>query len=332
MKSQINNLFILRMCFVLFSIFLGHNSVVAHEIRPAYLELTEMSPGKFSVLWKQAVKQGRWLRVDPVLPEHCHPTTAPVTDMTSEARIQRWIVDCGPARLDNEKISIAGLSHTLIDVLVRVQFHSGASLSVILAPDQPSFVAAPKKSGVPWDYLKFGIQHLLSGLDHIWFVIGLMFLVQNPASLIKTITSFTVAHSITLGLSILELVRLPQSPVEAVIALSLLVLAVELTRLHQKRGVTARYPWIMAFAFGLLHGFGFAGALSDIGLPGEAVLLPLFLFNVGVEIGQLVIVAAMRLLRYLVIRSQLEVPPLLARAPIYGMGVMSAYWTMQRLW
>jgi hypothetical protein len=155
---------------------------------------------------------------------------------------------------------------------------------------------------------------------------------RSDTTLIKTITSFTVAHSITLGLSALELVCLPPSPVEAVIALSLLVLAVELTRPHQKRGISGRYPWIMAFAFGLLHGFGFAGALSDIGLPGEAILLPLFLFNVGVEIGQLVIVTAIGLLQYVMMRSQLVVPTLLVRVPIYGMGVMSAYWTIQRLW
>ena len=222
MRSQLNYLLVLGFWCVSFALFLGHTGVVAHEIRPAYLELTEMSAGKFRVVWKQPVRQGRRLRVEPVMPEHCQATTAPVTDMTSEALIQRWIVDCTPARLNNQKISIAGLNQTLIDVLVRVQFRSGASLSVILAPDKPSFVVVQKQPGAPWDYLTFGMQHLLSGFDHIWLVIGLMLLVQQPAPLLKTITAFTVAHSITLGLSALELVRLPQSPVEAVIALSLL--------------------------------------------------------------------------------------------------------------
>jgi hypothetical protein len=130
------------------------------------------------------------------MPAHCQSTAAPVTDMTSEARIQHWIIDCSPAHLDNQKISIAGLNQTLIDVLVRVQFRSGASLSVILAPNQPSFVVVQKQPSAPWDYLKFGIQHLLSGFDHIWFVIGLMFLVQQPSTLVPERKYNTLLRSI----------------------------------------------------------------------------------------------------------------------------------------
>ena len=132
---------------------------------------------------------------------------------------------------------------------------------------------------------------MLFGFDHILFVIGLMFFISKPGPLIKTITAFTIAHSITLGLSALELVRLSQAPVEAVIALSILFLAVERLR-GAEATITARHTWIVAFVFGLLHGFGFAGALADIGLPKGNALWALFLFNLGVEIGQLMIVAA----------------------------------------
>ena len=335
--------------------------VAAHEVRPAYLELTEVSAGRFEVLWKQPVLADsepglvRRLPLAPAFPAHCREAGRALPELTAAALLERWTIDCGPAGLGDAPIEIAGLPRTLTDVLLRVRFVDGESVDHLLRPEAPRVAVSPEAGGgmaVP-AYLRLGVEHLLFGFDHILFVVGLMFLVRRPLQLVQVVTAFTAAHSITLALSTLGVVTLSQRPVEAVIALSILYLAVELAR-GAGRGVwadsttgtdgasgaggpgverssLARSPWAIAFGFGLLHGFGFAGALADIGLPEQARAMALLLFNVGVEIGQLLIVGVLLALLYGLRVRRAPLPAVAAQAPIVVMGAVSAYWFLERV-
>ena len=300
-----------------------------HEVRPAYLGITETAPNTYDVLWKQPLLGDRRLPLEPAFPEHCTLELQQVADVQRTALIQRWQADCGEQGLIGQRIGIDGLTATLTDVLVNVTLADGTAVSRLLRPESPHFVLEAGQGRAVLGYLVLGIEHLLFGIDHILFVIGLMFFISRLGPLVKTITAFTVAHSITLGLSALEVVRLSQAPVEAVIALSILFLAVE--KLRGTEGtLTARHTWIVAFAFGLLHGFGFAGALADIGLPKAGALWALFLFNVGVEIGQLLIVAAALALLAVLRYAKVTLPKWVTNAPLYGMGAVASYWLVSR--
>ena len=247
----------------------------AHEVRPGYLELHEGEPGTFEVVWKQPRRGALLLLLDPVLPEHCTETARLAPESLAGALVERWTVECGAADDDPDRIfhgetfAIAGLERTLTDVLLRMSFANGDSLTQLLRPEAPSVTVDREAAGNALPYFRLGVEHLVFGFDHILFVIGLLFYVRSPWRLVGVITSFTLAHSITLALSSLDVVRLSSAPVEAVIALSILFLAVELLRPEDQRSpITTTSPWLIAFAFGLLHGFGFAGALAEIGLPG----------------------------------------------------------------
>ena len=329
--------------------------LAAHEVRPAYLELTEVSAGRFEVLWKQPVLADaepglvRRLPLRPAFPAHCLETGRALPELTAAALLERWTIDCGPGGLGAAPIEIAGLPRTLTDVLLRVRFSDGAAVDHLLRPEAPRVAVSPEGGGgmaVP-AYLRLGVEHLLFGFDHILFVVGLMFLVRRPLQLVQVVTAFTAAHSITLALSTLGVVTLSQRPVEAVIALSILYLAVELARGAGRaagdggadgaggagRGDSslARSPWAIAFGFGLLHGFGFAGALADIGLPEQARAMALLLFNVGVEIGQLMVVGVLLALLYGLRAGRVAPPAAAVQAPIVVMGAVSAYWFLERV-
>ena len=312
----------------------------AHEVRPAYLQMTEMSAGRFEVLWKQPILPDadpglvRRLPIAPRFPSHCRESDQALPDLTASALIERWTLTCGEPGLLGAEIAIDGLPRTLTDVLLRVRLLDGTSVDHLLRSEAPR-VALSRESGggaaVP-AYLLLGIEHLLFGFDHILFVVGLLFFVRRPLQLVQVVTAFTAAHSITLALSTLGVVTLSQRPVEAVIALSILFLAVELARGRKgERSAMARSPWAIAFGFGLLHGFGFAGALAEIGLPESARAMALLLFNVGVEIGQLAIVGVLLALLQVVRICRVPVPALVARTPIYVMGTVSAYWFVERV-
>ena len=329
--------------------------LAAHEVRPAYLELTEVSAGRFEVLWKQPVLADaepglvRRLPLAPAFPAHCREAGRALPELTASALLERWTIDCGAEGLGDAPIEIAGLPRTLTDVLLRVRFVGGESVDHLLRPEAPRVAVSPEAGGgmaVP-AYLRLGIEHLLFGFDHILFVVGLMFLVRRPLQLVQVVTAFTAAHSITLALSTLGVVTLSQRPVEAVIALSILYLAVELARgagravgaggasgaggPGDERSSLARSPWAIAFGFGLLHGFGFAGALADIGLPEQARAMALLLFNVGVEIGQLMIVGLLLALLYGLRLRRVSLPAVALQAPIVVMGTVSAYWFVERV-
>ncbi len=222
----------------------------------------------------------------------------------------------------------------MTDVLVRLERADGTTQVTRLSPSEPSFVveAAPSAMQVAGTYLGLGVEHILLGIDHLLFVLALLILVEGTRRLVATITAFTVAHSLTLGAATLGFVHVPQTPVEAIIALSIVFVATEIVRSrHGSPGLTQRWPWIVAFTFGLLHGFGFAGALTEIGLPAQAVPLALLFFNVGVELGQLAFIAAVALVMVAARRLALPQPAWAWRVPAYGIGALAAYWTIERV-
>lgn len=304
-------------------------SISAHEMRPAYLEITEVDQHRFEVFWKRPQIKGRSLKLDLRFPDHCSTRQTGLDQVTDAAWISRLALDCSPEGLKGYSIAVEGLSGTMTDILLRLRWLDGRNRTHILKPDQPALQIDNKGPSGLFEYLRLGIEHMLTGFDHVLFVIGLLFLGRSTWELVRIVTSFTLAHSVTLGLSALDLVRLSQTPVEAVIALSILFLAVELAR-DKRSSLLFRQPWLIAFIFGLLHGFGFAGALRDIGLPSDAILWALLLFNIGVEIGQLMVVFTGLMLAF-ALRSQLKnMPRWLPRVPIWGIGVISAYWLIGR--
>ncbi|XOV82263.1 MAG: HupE/UreJ family protein [bacterium] len=301
----------------------------AHEVRPAFLHIVELdenhAPAQYSVLWKQpAVQQGR-LAITPVFPAACNMLEQSPPEVTPAAFIQRWQTDCD---LTEGAIHIDGLSMTLTDVMVRYDSVDGSTANYLLRPESPTLNLATDTPGT-LSYLWIGVEHLLFGIDHVLFVIGLVLFIRAPWPLLKTVTAFTVAHSITLALSVLGWVKLDQGPIEAIIALSILFLARELVQAPEQRSrLTLANPWIMAFVFGLLHGLGFAGALSDIGLPDDDLWLALLLFNVGLELGQLLVIAIVMALIWFARRY--AGLPIIIRNGAWAMGALAAFWTIDR--
>ena len=301
----------------------------AHEVRPAYLAIDEIAPEIHRVTWKQPVLGDRRLPLDPVLPGHCEVLDESLPEHTGSALIVRWEVQCD---LTRGTLEIRGLSRTLTDVMVRITSLEGEQKNHMLKPESPRLDLTDPAPAVG-AYLLFGIEHLLFGFDHILFVIGLVLFIPDRWMLLKTVTAFTAAHSVTLALSVLELVQLPQGPVEAVIALSILFLARELMLPEEKRSAIMRIrPWLMAFTFGLLHGFGFASALADIGLPREDLGIALLLFNLGIETGQLMVIAAMLGTAWLARQLHARSHPLWQQAFTWLMGIAAAFWTIDRTW
>lgn len=305
----------------------------AHEVRPAYLELKQTAPDAFDVLWKvpalgDNLRLGLYVR----LPESAENLSEPRGMFLGGAHFERWSIRHATA-LVGETIHIDGLQTTLTDVLVRIERLDGATQVVRLMPESPSLVveAAPSRWQVAWTYLVLGVEHILLGIDHLLFVLALVLLVKGWRRLVETITSFTVAHSITLAFATLGFVHVPGPPVEACIALSIVFVAAEIIRSRQGRpGLTEQAPWLIAFTFGLLHGLGFAGALSEVGLPEQAIPLALLFFNVGVELGQLAFVAAAALVIWLAGRAPVKTPSWTWRLAPYAIGSLAMFWVIER--
>ncbi|HEY5603226.1 MAG TPA: HupE/UreJ family protein [Gammaproteobacteria bacterium] len=309
--------------------------VNADELRPAYLELRQTTTDTYSVLWKVPGRGDNLrlgLRVE--FPADTTYISEPRAAMVNNAFIERWTVRRAGG-LSGGSIHIAGLRATNTDVLVRLERLDGATHVARLTPSAASFVVetAPGALHVARTYLVLGVEHILTGFDHLLFVFALLLIVGRQwGPLLKTITAFTVAHSITLALATLGFVHVPAAPVEAVIALSIVFVAAEILNARAGRpGLTARAPWVVAFTFGLLHGFGFAGALSAVGLPQNSVPLALLLFNVGVEIGQLLFVAWVLAFIVLLARLRVVYPAWLEAVPVYAIGGMAMFWVIQRV-
>lgn len=373
-----------------FTVFcLGPLTSFAHEVRPAYLEIREEKAGEFSLLWKTPMRREMRLSLAPEFSGKTENVTPVTTRETGDAAVQTWRMRAVEP-LRGQSVRIAGLDGTITDALVRVEFANGATWVQRLTPQEPSAAIPARQNGwaVADVYLKLGVEHILLGVDHLLFVLALLLITRGAWRLVKTVSAFTVAHSITLGLATLGFVHVPARPVEAIIALSIVFVAAEIVRQQLRYGVrdtghetgnaryeirdmryatrdshpasrdshpaspslTARAPWIVAFSFGLLHGFGFAGALSEIGLPEGHIPLALLFFNLGVEAGQLLFIATvlallwvgrdalkkirdagfgMRDMGYESRISYLESRIVLV--PAYAIGSVAMFWVIQRI-
>ena len=341
-----------RVCLSVVFILLPLRVALAHSFAPAVLDLREFDAGRFDVLWKlPGLDSGSFAdgveTPRPHLPTSCRDINAPPG--AADSGPLYWRVDCGPAALRGETLWVNGLDGTRLDVIVRISWNDGTTTSAVLRRSDDHFLVPPGRGGasaggvnhgatggvavgtVLWSYGRLGVAHILLGLDHLLFVLGLLLLVKSWRTLVKTISAFTVAHSLALALAVLGLVHVPAAPVEALIACSIVLVAFELTRAAQSpRTLTHEYPWVVAFAFGLLHGLGFAGALAEVGLPPEQIAVALVAFNVGVEIGQLAFVIAM--MGPLAILARVTSTwPRTRLIPAYAIGVVATAWTFERI-
>lgn len=314
-----------------------------HRLSPAFFGLTEVAANEYEAQWKVSISGGLADTLIPVMPEGCSVegnVRAYVLDdrqTPNDIRLQHASVRCdGP--LAGGTFSVSGLDSTDTDVLLRIDYADGSSFTHRLVPERPA-VAIPERPGttdVIRTYTVLGIEHILAGVDHLLFVLALILLVIGWRRLVATVTAFTVAHSITLAAATLGWVRVSPAAVEATIALSILFLATELFRRSQDTveadGLATRFPWLVAFTFGLLHGFGFAGALQEIGLPEQAIPLALLFFNVGVELGQLIFIGIVMAFGLLLGRMLRDLGSLWPRFAAYVIGSVSAFWVFERTW
>lgn len=320
--------------FMLFLLATFAPGVFAHEVRPAYLELRQTGPETYDILWK-VPGRGENLRLGLYveLPANCSNVTEPMASIFNNAYTERWAVKC-PDGLAGGTITIKGLNTTMTDVLVRLENLDSTVQIVRLMPSSHSFIVKAIPSG--WQkagmYLRLGIDHILLGIDHLLFVLGLMLIVGNRWTLFKTITAFTIAHSITLAVATLGYANAPLPPLNAAIALSILFLGPEIIRVWRgETSLTIRYPWVVAFAFGLLHGFGFASGLRDTGLPQADISWALLLFNIGVETGQVLFVFLMVAMARSFRQLEIHWPRWALALPGYTVGSFGAFWTFQRV-
>lgn len=323
----------------------------AHESRPAYLEIKETSPDTYAVLWKVPARgPDMRLSLDVVFPAATETIIKPLARITGGAYVEkRTIRRLGG--LAGQKLSIDGLAATKVDALIRLTPLDGGTITVRATPDAPTVTipADPSASQVIRTYTVLGIEHILFGIDHLLFVLALVLLVKGWRRLLGTITAFTVAHSITLAAATLGFVHVPGPPVEACIALSIVFVAAEIVRSHERKGhghparvlrlddgrdarapLVERAPWLIAFAFGLIHGLGFAGALSEIGLPQQAIPLALLFFNVGVEFGQIAFVLVVLAVLWVASRLPGPRPIWTWRIAPYAIGITATFWVIER--
>ncbi|MDZ7652621.1 MAG: HupE/UreJ family protein [Burkholderiaceae bacterium] len=311
---------------------LAAGTASAHELRPGVLELRETRPGTYALLWKRPAGGEVDIRIAPALPAECRFAAPGLSQLTPGALVVRGTLVCDGG-LRGRTIAIVGLESTLTDVLVRVDHADGWQETHLVKPMDPTVTlgeqtTAWQRSGA---YIRLGIEHILLGVDHLLFVLGLLLIVRDRWMLVKTVTSFTFAHSITLAIATLGYASAPLLPLNAAIALSILFLGPEIVRVWRgQTSFTIRHPWVVAFAFGLLHGFGFASGLTAMGLPKAEIPLALLLFNIGVEIGQIAFVVLVVLLERAFRVLQIHWPRLIAALPGYAVGSLGAYWTIQR--
>lgn len=305
----------------------------AHENLPASLMVQEVQEQLYSVRWRVPQTQGPAPDISPRFPSDCTPATVPSLVPAPSARLSLWQIRCTQGLPAGSRIVIEGLGATTVDALVRVEWRDGSHASAVARPRAPDVEMghSQAQSMAVSGYFRLGAEHILSGIDHLLFVLCLVMLVPHVNALIKTITAFTVAHSVTLALAALQWVQVPLPPMEASIALSILFLARELARRNQGQSMAIRRPWAVALAFGLLHGFGFAGALAEVGLPQGDIPVALLLFNLGVEVGQLVFVSLAYPALLLWRRRPQRRLQWMSRAPVYAVGAVAGFWWLQRM-
>jgi len=318
---------------LLFGILLTGPAAHAHESRPGFLELRETAAGHYDVLWKQPANGEYALRMGPLFPATCQVSASHDTDLLPGALVSRFKIAC-PGGLDGKTITIAGLEMTLTDVLLRLHKADGTEETHLVPATNTSITIGGGDSVAARSliYLRLGVQHILMGIDHLLFVLGLLLIVRDTWTLLKTISAFTLAHSITLAAATFGLANVPAPPLNAAIALSILFLGPEIIRARAGgTSLTIRKPWLVAFVFGLLHGFGFASGLVAMGLPRAEIPLALLLFNIGVEFGQVAFVLLILSLERAFRLMEMRWPKPIALLPAYTVGVLGAFWTLQRL-
>ena len=303
----------------------------AHPLAPSLFDLRERESGVLDVMWKMSLLQPSGSDLRPELPPHCEPLSAPSAQRDANSVTLRWSEDCGARGIVGERLRVVGLDRSRTDALIRVELRDGRRLQAVLSGGDASFVVSERQrpARVVIDYANLGFEHILSGLDHLLFVLGLVLLVQSRRTLLYTVTAFTLGHSVTLSLAVLGFVDFPPRLIELAIALSILVLAAELAR-PVDGDVLRRRPWLLAFTFGLLHGLGFAGALAEVGLPPEEIPLSLLSFNIGIELGQLAFIALVLLARALLRPRSERGPAWLGAVPTYAIGSLAAFWCIER--
>lgn len=318
----------------------GGGEARAHALQPGYLELQLLGPDSWRAFWRKPAVGGAPMPIEVSLPASCDQRTAPPPRFDGAAYVAQWLASC-PGGIAGGEIAIPGLEATRTDVLVRFELEPGQGEARRLTPDAPAFIvpATPGRLDVARSYFGLGVDHILEGADHLLFVFALLLLIRDPWRLVGAITAFTVAHSLTLAAASVGWMVVPAPPVEAVVALSIMFLASEL--LHARQGrqrLTERYPWVVAFAFGLLHGLGFARALLEVGLPEGEVPLALLAFNLGVEAGQLLFIAVVLVTGWLLRRldprliDRLQRPRSAGMVTVaYAIGGIAAFWFVERV-
>ena len=329
-----------RMIFGLMMLFASAVSANAHALEPGYLDLRQLTPETWQVFWRKPDVQGAPMAIEARLPPICAPDQGLAPTSDGAAWVSGWVADCSSGLVGGQ-IAIVGLSAQRTDVLLRLQPLDQAPTTVRLTPDVPTHLvlAEPTTGEVFLSYLMLGFEHIIEGWDHLLFVFALMVLIRDPWSLVKAITAFTIAHSITLALAASGHLSVPGPPVEAAIALSIVFLAVEILKHEDRRSrLSERFPWIISFSFGLLHGLGFAGALTEIGLPQGDIPAALLAFNLGVEAGQLFFVGVVLSLFCLAraaipdpVRSLRRAHSLASGMTGYGVGALATFWLVQRV-
>jgi len=302
-------------------------SAAAHEVRPAFLSLTETTPSEFSVIWKQPVLDGKRLKIKPTFPEGCIQTT-PVTTRKGATITEHSILNC-PLRQGG--ITLAGLERTLTDIFAEISYLSGDTLTTLVKPSNPHIPLGGPMSSPAKYYLWIGVEHIIYGWDHLLFVIGLTLLVTRR-QILGVATAFTLAHSLTLGLAAFELITLPIRPVEILIAASIVLLGVEIIRKQRgHKSLATKRPYLISFTIGLIHGCGFASALSEIGLPKGTELLALLLFNIGVELGQFAVIGLTILALITIAKFSKKALRKTEIFLTYGLASVAMFWVIQRM-
>ena len=306
--------------------------VAAHEVRPGLLQLQETEPDQYDMLWRIPARGEMSLSLAPVLPANCQSFGVPERYQDGVRTEERQSIRC-PGGLAGARINIEGLSRVQTDVLVNVTYLSGGTETLRASPRSPEVTLEGERSlaQVSATYLMLGVEHILLGIDHLFFVTALLFLVTGWKRLLGTVTAFTLAHSITLAGASLGFLSAPPAFIEALIALSIVVVAAEVVLKNRGRtGIAVERPWLIAFGFGLLHGFGFAGALSDIGLPANAVPAALLFFNIGVEVGQILFICVLLAAGWAVLRMLPSSDKVWRRVIPVLIGIMAGFWTVER--
>jgi hypothetical protein len=308
-------------------------NVSAHESQPGLLEFRQLGKTRYEVIWRAPIYYGKPHPARLQLPDDWKTIGEPTIRQLPDSALHRRVVDVTGDSINGSVIRFPGLEETITDVFVRISRLDGSETTLVVRPPQPF---AELRGERPWyvssgEYIILGLHHILMGIDHLLFVFGLLIIVSGRGMLVKTITAFTVAHSITLAIATLGYATVPSPPLNAAIALSILFLGPEIVRVWRgQTSFTIRHPWVVAFGFGLLHGFGFAGGLSTVGMPTAEIPLALLMFNIGVELGQIIFVVLILLIHRALKVLEFHWPRWVKFVPGYTIGSLGAFWTIQR--